>query len=351
MKSSLSSTTVRPPGLRLCSSEQPSLKAASVGRTTPAQASRRRTYGLTAQGHVVRRQHLRQNRRLPFRRVGQSVVLSRPPHHTLSVSERATTILTEGASARKCHSAQPEATPARRSPGSLRGSLASSSPAGEERSACSPPVPNLAEDGACHEQRPSARVYVIIRDGTVRFSRWMKIGGHNSRAHDGPPPPENRRSRSGRSDDPQSHETSPWLVDVDFFFSGGETEGPETAPASRSPTSFIPTFVRIRSASGTAGWHCAIAARTHARLSAVCVIASTACSRQIISGSAVDCSSSSDNASWTLESAPSISANSHESCESRTRPRQSSGFAFERLTGDPPLPRSMRADPLARRVS
>jgi hypothetical protein len=36
---------------------------------------------------------------------------------------------------------------------------------------CSSPVPNLAQDGACHEQGPPARVYVIIRDGTCnRFA-------------------------------------------------------------------------------------------------------------------------------------------------------------------------------------
>ena len=67
----------------------------------------------------------------------------------------------------------PGPKPARRSPGSPPAPSAASSPACEERSACSSSAPNLAQDGACHEQRPPARVYVIIRDGTP--SRWSGL--------------------------------------------------------------------------------------------------------------------------------------------------------------------------------
>jgi predicted alpha-1,6-mannanase (GH76 family) len=39
-------------------------------------------------------------------------------------------------------------------------------PACEEKSASRIPIPNLAQNRSCHEKRRSARVYVIIRDGT-----------------------------------------------------------------------------------------------------------------------------------------------------------------------------------------
>ncbi|MFN9943131.1 MAG: hypothetical protein ACK56I_27045 [bacterium] len=35
----------------------------------------------------------------------------------------------------------------------------------------SAPVPNLAQDRPCHEQGRPARVYVIIRDGTINGIR------------------------------------------------------------------------------------------------------------------------------------------------------------------------------------
>jgi hypothetical protein len=56
-----------------------------------------------------------------------------------------------------------------------------SSPACKERSACSPPVPKLAHDRSCIEERRPTRVYVVIRDGTAtRPSVWEAILGRRS---------------------------------------------------------------------------------------------------------------------------------------------------------------------------
>ncbi|WP_277021108.1 hypothetical protein, partial [Paracoccus hibiscisoli] len=42
--------------------------------------------------------------------------------------------------------------------------------------ASSPPVPKLAQDRSCHEERGPARVYVIIRDRTPRpWSNGMDV--------------------------------------------------------------------------------------------------------------------------------------------------------------------------------
>jgi hypothetical protein len=60
---------------------------------------------------------------------------------------------------------------ARRWPGSPPEPLASSSPACEDGSTCPNPAPNVPQNRSCHEKRRTPRVYVIIRDGTVRLER------------------------------------------------------------------------------------------------------------------------------------------------------------------------------------
>ena len=75
--------------------------------------------------------------------------------------------------------------PVRCSPGLRPGSSVSSSPACAERSAYSHPVQNLAQDRPCHEQGGSARVHVIIRDGTASLAsrenrRTAELSGGSS---------------------------------------------------------------------------------------------------------------------------------------------------------------------------
>lgn len=46
-------------------------------------------------------------------------------------------------------------------------SSASSPPACEEKSGCSPPVLNLVQDRSCHQESRAARIYLIVRDGSL----------------------------------------------------------------------------------------------------------------------------------------------------------------------------------------
>lgn len=75
-----------------------------------------------------------------------------------------------------CRTVLPDATSARRWPESPPAPSAWSSPACEDESAWSPPVPNIPQHRSCHEESRSPRGDVIIRDGTISYRAGVVRG-------------------------------------------------------------------------------------------------------------------------------------------------------------------------------